>query len=165
MVKINMMCGKRNFAPDWVHIDGQNYDHTVSSDIWLQGYKDVDLIYCSHGIAYFDREEIVKLLLSWRQALKPGGLLRLSTPDWEVLRQMDEPMLGPLYGKMNHPPIYHKTVYDEVGLHLVLDAIGFTHIRRYDHRLTEHAQFDDHSAAYHKGQLISLNIECNAGHR
>lgn len=165
MVKINMMCGKRNFGPDWVHIDGENYDHAVSSDIWLQGYKDVDIIYCSHGIAYFDREEIIPLLKCWHGKLKPGGLLRLATPDWEVLRQMDEPMLGPLYGKMNQPPIYHKTVYDEVGLHLLLDHIGFTKIRRYDHRLTEHAQFDDHSAAYHKGQLISLNIECNAGHR
>jgi len=165
MVKINMMCGKRNFGADWVHIDGQNYDHTVSSDIWLQAYQEVDLIYCSHGIAYFDREEIIPLLKCWHGKLWPGGLLRLSTPDWEVLRQMDAPMLGPLYGKMNQPPIYHKTVYDEIGLHLLLEHTGFTHIRRYDHRLTEHAQFDDHSAAYHKGQLISLNIECNAGHR
>ena len=159
------MCGKRNFGADWVHIDGQNYDHTVSSDIWLQAYQEVDLIYCSHGIAYFDREEIIPLLKCWHGKLWPGGLLRLSTPDWEVLRQMDAPMLGPLYGKMNQPPIYHKTVYDEIGLHLLLEHTGFTHIRRYDHRLTEHAQFDDHSAAYHKGQLISLNIECNAGHR
>lgn len=165
MVKINMMCGKRNFGPDWVHIDSENYDHTVSSDIWLQAYQEVDLIYCSHGIAYFDREEIIPLLKCWHGKLWPGGLLRLSTPDWEVLRQMDAPMLGPLYGKMNQPPIYHKTVYDEIGLHLLLEHTGFTHIRRYDHRLTEHAQFDDHSAAYHKGQLISLNIECNAGHR
>ncbi len=165
MVKINMMCGKRNFGPDWVHIDSENYDHTVSGDIWLQAYQEVDLIYCSHGIAYFDREEIIPLLKCWHGKLWPGGLLRLSTPDWEVLRQMDAPMLGPLYGKMNQPPIYHKTVYDEIGLHLLLEHTGFTHIRRYDHRLTEHAQFDDHSAAYHKGQLISLNIECNAGHR
>ena len=45
MVKINMMCGKRNFGPDWVHIDSENYDHTVSGDIWLQAYQEVDLIY------------------------------------------------------------------------------------------------------------------------
>ena len=88
--------------------------------------------------------------------------MRLATPDWEVLRQMDQPMLGPLYGKMNEPPIYHKTVYDEVGLHLLLEAVGFTKIRRYDHRKTEHAGFDDHSAAYYNGKLISLNMECYA---
>lgn len=156
------MCGKRNFGPDWIHIDGQNYDHTVSSDIWLQAYKDIDLIYCSHGIAYFDREEIIPLLKCWHSKLKPGGVLRLSTPDWEVLRSLSVPLLGPLYGKMNEPPIYHKTVWTQLDLSMALLCAGFKNIHRYDHTKTDHAQFDDHSAAYYEGKLISLNIQCNA---
>lgn len=162
MVKVNMMCGKRNFGKDWIHIDGENYEHTDSSDIWLQAYKDIDLIYCSHGIAYFDREEIVPLLKAWKHKLKPGGLLRLSTPDWDVLRRFDTPMLGPLYGKMNQPPIYHKTIYTYVDLANLLRECGFNLVRLYDHNKTTHAHHDDHSAAYHNGILISLNIEANA---
>lgn len=162
MLKINLMCGPRNFGSDWVHIDGENYDHTDSSDIWLQAYKDIDLIYCSHGIAYFDRQEIIPLLKTWHKKLKPDGILRLSTPDWDVLRGIEQPMLGPMYGKMNQPPIYHKTVWNYTDLTGALVAAGFNNIHRYDHTKTDHAQFDDHSAAYHNGVLISLNVECTA---
>lgn len=164
MVKVNMMCGKRDFGSDWVHVDSQNLPHILNKDILLRDIPDgtVDLIYCSHGIAYFDREEIIPVLKAWRAKLRDGGILRLATPDWDVLKTIDPPMLGPLYGKMNNPPIYHKAVYDEVSLHLLLEHIGFSKIRRYDHGKTDHAQFDDHSAAYHNGVLISLNIECNA---
>lgn len=162
IIKVNLMCGRRNFGKDWIHIDGQNYPHTDSSDIYLQGYKDIDLIYCSHGIAYFDREEIIPLLKTWHKKLKKGGILRLSTPDWDVLRTFSEPMLGPLYGKMNEPPIYHKTVYTENELSNRLRVCGFNFVKRYDHKTTEHQHFDDHAAAYYNGILISLNLEANA---
>ena len=119
------------------------------------------MIYCSHLIAYFDREQIKPILKEWRRVLKRKGVLRIATPDWNVLRRMKDPMLGPLYGKMSDPPIYHKTVYNMGGLRSVLQEAGFKNVRRYDHTLTDHAQFDDHSAAYHNGVLISLNVECH----
>jgi len=162
-IKLHIGCGSRNW-PGWINIDRQNLPHIKHHSVTKLPFKDatVSLIYSSHLIAYFDQKEIIPILKEWNRVLKVGGTLRISTPDWQVMRKFDKPLLGPIFGKMSEPPIYHKTVYDEVGLHLLLDHIGFTHIRRYDHRLTEHAQFDDHSAAYHKGQLISLNIECNA---
>lgn len=158
------MCGKRDFGTDWIHIDGIDFPHTDSSDIMLMGQPphSVDLIYCSHGIAYFDREEIIKLLKAWQRVLKPGGILRLSTPDWDVLRTFERPLVGPLYGKMNNPPIYHKTVWNERELRPVLTECGFTDIRLYDVTKTEHAHIDDHSHAIYQGRYISLNIECNA---
>lgn len=164
MVKINMMCGKRDFGSDWVHVDSQNLPHILNKDILLRDIPDgtVDLIYCSHGIAYFDRDEIIPILQAWKSKLKTGGILRLATPDWRVLRCMDNPLLGPLYGKMNEPAIYHKTVYNYCSLKKLLEDIGFTKIRHYNHKKTDHAQFDDHSAAYYQGILISLNVQCNA---
>lgn len=86
MVKINMMCGKRDFGPDWFHVDGQDFPHIQSNDIYLSAWPDksVDLIYCSHGIAYFDQMEIVPLLHAWKRVLKPGGVLMLATPDWDA---------------------------------------------------------------------------------
>lgn len=163
-VKINMMCGKRNFGKGWYHVDQADFPHILDRDIYLHSFPNssVDLIYCSHGIAYFDREDIVPLLKAWKRVLKKGGILRLATPDWDVLRKMDVPMLGPLYGKMNCPPIYHRTIYTFDSLKRLLVDNGFHYPVRYDHMLTEHAEHDDHSAAYHKGKLISLNMEATA---
>ena len=167
MVKINMMCGKRNFGKGWIHVDGQRLEHVVDRDIYLRKYPELiaDVIYCSHGIAYFDRVEVIPLLKAWHRVLKPGGILRIATPDWDTLRTFAFPMLGPLYGKMNEPPIYHKTVYNYYELSNLLRECGFNFVTKYDHTKTDHAQYDDHSAAYHNGQLISLNVECNARHR
>ena len=77
--------------------------------------------------------------------------------------------IGPLYGKMQmgHETIYHKTTYDFESLEAVLNEAGFVNVKRYDHWLTEHPntgdrtdKYDDHSAAYINGTLISLNVEC-----
>jgi len=175
MVKINMMCGKRNFGPDWVHIDMVNMPHINSKNIYLPEceYEDesVDLIYCSHGIAYFDREEIIPLLQAWKRALKPGGVLRIATTDWDVTRNFTPPVVGPLYGRMkvNNGYVYHKTIYSFSDLTELLSTHGFTNIHKYNHALTEHPntgnradKYDDHSAAYINDILISLNVECNA---
>ncbi|GHV06377.1 hypothetical protein AGMMS50229_11080 [Campylobacterota bacterium] len=46
---------------------------------------------------------------------------------------------------------------------------GFTNIRRYDWRETEHSGIDDYSQAYiphmdrENGTLVSLNVECEKG--
>ena len=71
-MKINIGCGPRNFGKDWIHIDGGDYDHVNSDDIFLKSYDDesIELIYASHFIEYFDRDEIVSLLKSWRKKLK-----------------------------------------------------------------------------------------------
>lgn len=185
MVKINMMCGKRNFGPDWVHIDMANMPHIDNKNIYLPecDFEDesVDLIYCSHGIAYFDREEIIPLLKAWKRVLKPGGVLRISTTDFNTIANMyvnnmagwDSLLkfIGPLFGRMdvNGSLFYHKTVYDFISLNAVLQNVGFGPLRYYSHRLTEHPntgnredKYDDHSAAYINDCLISLNVECKA---
>ena len=151
-----MMCGKRNFGDDWVGIDSQHYPHVTSGDVYLEVWPDesADLIYCSHGIAYFDRDEIVPLLKAWFRVLKPAGKLQISTPDWDVLRTISTPLIGPIYGKMNKPPIYHKTVYNYHELYSVLRKAGFIDIRR-----TE-VYYNDQCLAEYDGKLISLNIEC-----
>lgn len=162
MIKLHLGCGKRDFGPDWYHIDKADFPHIKYNDVTKLDIEDgtVDLIYCSHLIAYFDREEIIEVLKEWKRVLKPGGLLRIATPNWDALRRMSVPLLGPLYGKMGEPVIYHKTVYGYQGLKKVLSDAGFTDIGYYNHKKTDHYKFDDHSAAYYKGILISLNVQC-----
>jgi|TARA_R110001592_G_scaffold363338_1_gene684359 predicted SAM-dependent methyltransferase len=180
MIKINMGCGWRDFGSDWDHIDGGDYSHLDSKDICNLDYKDnsVDLIYSSHVLEYFDRDDVLTLLDEWYRVLKPKGTLRLAVPDFYNMVKLYydgngeypiEEFLGPLYGKMDmgDNKIYHKTTYDEKSLSNVLSSVGFNNIRRYDWReYEEHRLNDDHSQAYkpnmdkENGTLISLNVEC-----
>ena len=168
--KANVGCGKRNFGEDWLHFDGGNFDHVIDQDISLSLLPDeyFHLIYSSHLIAYFDRQQIVELFVSWYNKLKPRGILRLATPNFRVMSRLYlqtnlpiEKILGPMYGRMemNGELIYHKTVWDFRSLAQILNEVGFHGVDYYDHKETEHAQFDDHSAAYIDGNLISLNIQ------
>ena len=176
-MKFNIGCGHRNFGKEWIHIDGENYDHIDSSDIFIKDYQDnsADLIYASHFIEYFDREEVVPLLKRWKNVLIPNGVLRLAVPDFKVYSKLYsdkqyplDSFLGPLYGKMpmGDKTIYHKTTYDYASLATLLKEIGMRNVKKYNWENTEHAQFDDHSQAYlphmdkGNGILMSLNVEC-----
>jgi len=173
-LKINLGCGKRNFGSEWIHIDGNNYDHIDSTDIINFDYSNVEIIYASHVIEYFDRYEILDILINWKSKLKKNGILRLAVPDFEKMSSLYskkkfelDSFLGPLYGRMTMDGnfIYHKTVYDEKSLRNLLKEVGFNKIRRWDWKKTIHSKYDDHSQAYlpkmdkKKGELISLNIE------
>lgn len=176
-MKLHLGCGKRNFGSDWVHIDGGDFPHLHSQDITNLPFPDasVDMIYASHVVEYFDREEVVKLLTEWKRVLKKNGTLRLAVPDFEAMAFLYvnkgfslASFLGPLYGKhvMSGTTIYHKTTYDFKSLNSLLECLGFFDIVRYEWRTTEHSHIDDHSQAYlphmdkENGTLISLNVEC-----
>ena len=176
MIKINMGCGWRDFGKDWVHIDGGDYSHLDSKDIFNLPYEDnsVDLIYASHVIEYFNREEVKDVLNEWIRVLKPNGKLRLAVPNFEAMVNLYlnlgvslNQFLGPLYGEMpmSGEKIYHRTTYDYDVLYDLLESLGLKDIHRYDWRKTSHAEFDDHSQAYiphmdkESGTLISLNVE------
>ena len=176
MIKLHLGCGWRNFGKDWTHIDGGTYDHLDYNSLVNLEFPDntIDLIYSSHAIEYFDREEIIEVFKEWKRVLKPEGVLRLAVPDFEAMINLYheniiklENMLGPLYGKMKmgQETIYHKTVYDFASLSTLLIKCGFRNVRLYDWRETAHKHFDDHSQAYiphmdkENGTLISLNVE------
>ena len=178
-MKINMGCGWRDFGKGWIHIDGGSYEHIDSNDIFVTEYKNnsVDLIYASHFIEYFDREEVVPLLKRWKEVLKPGGVMRLAVPSFSKMASLYikdykshglDSFVGLLYGKMpmGDKTIYHRTTYDFDSLKTVLESVGMREVDYYNWRETEHSQFDDHSQAYlphmdkEKGTLMSLNVEC-----
>lgn len=172
-MKLHLGCGKRDFGSDWIHVDKADYPHVKYNNVVELSFEDntVDVIYASHLFEYFDREEAKQVLKEWHRVLKPEGVLRLAVPDFRALCELYmsghniKRVLGPLYGKIGEPSVYHKTCYDFKSLKEVLLEAGFDGIHRYNWRTTEHSHIDDHSQAYfphmdkENGKLISLNVE------
>ncbi len=178
--KLHLGCGKR-YLDGYIHVDIHNHDHIdfVSKIEKLDMFENeyADLIYASHCIEYFDREEIIEVLKEWKRVLIPGGTLRLAVPDFDSLLKVYldsndlDKVLGPLYGKWDvgeNKYIYHKTVYDIKSLTNLLEDAGFNQVKKWDWKVVfkDQKDFDDHSQAYYphmdkeNGLLVSLNIEC-----
>ena len=178
MIKINMGCGWRNFGSDWIHIDSGDYEHLdyISiTDLSQFENNSVDLIYASHVVEYFDRQQVPSLLKEWKRILKVGGVLRIAVPNFHEISRLYsngsyplDNFVGLLYGRMpmGEETIYHKTVYDFESIQKVLNQCGFKDVKYYDWQNTSHSEFDDHSQAYlphmdkENGVLMSLNVEC-----
>ena len=175
-MKLHLGCGKRDFGEDWTHIDKADFPHIKHHDVTSLPFEDdsCDIIYASHLLEYFDREEVIHVLKEWRRVLKVNGRVRIAVPNFEEMCKLYlsgayklERFLGPLYGKWGEDdPVYHKTTYDLESLSKVLVEAGFQDPHKYDWRSTSHSHVDDHSQAYlphmdkEKGTLMSLNVEC-----
>lgn len=175
MTKLHLGCGKR-YIPGFVHIDVVEYDHIdhVTSIDNLSVFEDnsVDLIYNCHVLEHFKRREVNRVLSEWYRVLKPSGILRTAVPDFEKLVQLYQQnkdlsqIIGPLFGNMNYLYNIHYNVFDYETLGTELANVGFIEYKKYDWRITEHAEYDDFSQAYiphmdkGNGLLISLNVEC-----
>jgi predicted SAM-dependent methyltransferase len=177
-MKLHLGCDKR-YIPGFVHIDLADYPHIDHRHdvrtLPMIASGTAEVVYACHILEYFDRVEVLDVLAEWKRVLKPDGVLRLAVPDFEALiavygelRDLNR-IIGPLYGRWPVPgagtTIYHRTVYDFASLQAVLETAGFTGVRRYDWRDTEHRDVDDYSQAYvphmdkAHGRLISLNVE------
>jgi predicted SAM-dependent methyltransferase len=178
MLKINIGCGHTNFGEDWEHIDNIDEPHIKSHDITKLPYEDnsVDILYSSHTLEYFDREEAIEVLREWYRVLRMGGKAYISVPDFWTMSELYyknniplHKLLGPLYGKIdsNGNIIYHKTVWDYQSLGDYLRMVGFRRIDKWsigdEYSLGERKNIDfdtynDCSNAEINGNKISLNI-------
>jgi predicted SAM-dependent methyltransferase len=180
-LKLHLGCWKR-YIPGFTHVDLCDLPHIDhKADVAsLPMFNDgtAELIYASHVLEYYDREQARQVLTEWRRVLRTGGVLRLAVPDFAILIQVYRKtedlskVLGPLYGRMaietpakHTVTLYHKTVYDFASLKRILEETGFRQVQRYDWRQTIHKDYDDFSQAYFphmdktNGLLISLNVE------
>ncbi len=174
-MKLHLGCGKR-FIAGFVHIDAVDYPHidhvaTIDNLSFIQN-QSVDLIYTCHVLEHFKRRDIGRVLAEWYRLLKPGGILRVSVPDFEKLCEVYQKekninlVIGALFGRQDYLYNIHYNVFDFTTLEKALKESGFSDIKRYDWKKTEHADMDDFSQAYiphmdkENGTLISLNVEC-----
>lgn len=173
-MKLHLGCGPRHI-PGFIHIDAIEYphvDHVATIDnLSFIGNDSVELIYTCHVLEHFRRKDVARVVREWWRVLTPGGKLRVSVPDFARLcdvyqkSQDINQVIGPIFGRQDYLYNIHYNVFDETSLRALLTDCGYSDVRRYDWRDTEHADIDDYSQAYvphmdkDRGVLISLNVE------
>jgi len=174
-MKLHLGCGM-TYIPGFIHVDVIKYPHVDYvqsidnlSDIFCD--NSISLIYCCHVLEHFHRKRVLNVLNEWYRILEPSGILRISVPDFEKLCEVYTEtkdinyVIGPIIGRQDYLYNVHYNIFDYNSLEKALLTTGFSIIRRYDWRDTEHSNVDDYSQAYiphmdkENGKLISLNVE------
>ena len=174
MIKIHLGCGEK-ILDGFINIDIVKKKPQVIIDdvstLKTIEQDSVDLIYACHVLEHFSRTEILNILETWNSKMKKGGIIRISVPDFDSIflhykknKNLDS-LIGLLYGGQRNEYDYHKVVFNFDTLSELLKKAGFSNVKRYEWRETEHSHIDDYSQAYLPhlekdiGLLMSLNIE------
>jgi len=133
-------------------------------DTWLDGYDNLDgqrgesiypltryaddsadVIRCSHTLEHFAIAEIPHILREWVRVLKPGGILKLAVPNFRWIceaylgqRQcaQNAPIASFVMGGQQHATDYHKSIFDEHNLRLLMTNVGLVEIEPWLSELT-----------------------------
>lgn len=96
-----------------------------------------DVVYSSHVLEHFKKEESLPLLTEWTRVLKPSGELQLFVPnlEWAALQIVhgicDEFVLNCIFGRQEYPEDYHHTGFTPDRIKHLLSQLP---IERYDLR-------------------------------
>lgn len=175
-MKLHVGCGNV-ILPGWANLDampGPRVD-VVDDAQTLRSIPQgsVDLLYASHILDHFSRNDTDAVLRLWHSRLRPGGTLRLAVSDFaasvEQYRETGDlpALLGLLVGGHKDEFDRHGTAFDRQSLTDALLRTGFVNVDLWDWRKVDHAEHDDFSRAYlphmdMSGRLMSLNLEAAA---
>lgn len=176
MINLHIGCGKKKLK-GFINIDiDPNNKPDVICDIYdidkLYKKDSVDEIYMCHILEHIKRYDVDKIISKLYSILRPGGILRISVPDFEscvehYIKNKNIPsILGLICGGQKDNYDNHHVIFDFNYLKTKLDFIGFHDVRRYEPFQFLPDDFDDYSKAFlphmdRNGQLMSLNVMCN----
>jgi predicted SAM-dependent methyltransferase len=89
-VKLHLACGPHYFQ-GWTNIDIESQVADVIHDLRLAlPYADntVDFIFTEHFFEHIDKDQGLQFLVDCYRVLKPGGRIRISTPDLRYMAQI-----------------------------------------------------------------------------
>ncbi|MBL8324406.1 MAG: methyltransferase domain-containing protein [Rubrivivax sp.] len=123
-------------------------------------------IYASHVLEHFDYvEALPRALAEWHRALAPGGVLRLSVPDIDILAHLllqrhvldvnqRFQVMRMIFGGQTHAHDHHRVGLNQDFMAAYLSRAGFVNLQR----VSRHGLFADTSETVVLGTPISLNI-------
>ena len=137
----------------------------------MEGFKNAsaEIIYAAHVLEHIPRTHVITVLEEWRRVLKPGGILRLSVPDFMVLAELYLyegvsmwRITGPLHGRQDYVANTHFVSFDYEYLAWMLGVAGYHNIRHWHPAQDHPSGYDDISLARIDLRYISLNVEATA---
>ncbi len=172
MPHLHLGCGTRRLL-GYIHVDSRSeVKPDVVADVTdLHHFSDdyADLIYACHVLEHVSKPDVGRTLTEWHRVLKPGGVLRLSVPDFDVMARLylEEGvhlirLLGLLYGGQDYQGNAHHSTYNYETLAHRLAIVGFHSVRRWRPKKVLPKGYDDYSLAKINGKSVSLNIEATA---
>ncbi len=171
-IYVNVGCGDSS-GKEFINVDVLPYPnihhiHDIA-DLSMFADNSVDLIYASHVVEHIPRESFNSTIKEWQRALKPGGILRISVPDFDKLIAVYEgnerDILTVRDQVLGQKPPYdnHYTLWNFAHAQKTFSDLGFAEIRRWDSATANHHDFKDRSSRQlnsgGKEIAISLNVE------
>lgn len=140
-MRLNLGSGP-NGLPGFVNIDASEEHVDVPGACYLQGAvfpladTDVDEIRASHILEHFSHTQVCEVLENWVGALKPGGLLRVAVPNFELIADRylsgeEVNTLGYIMGGHVDENDKHGCLFDEDFLRAVLEQAGLVEIQHW----------------------------------
>lgn len=172
-LNLHLGCGRINH-PAFVNVDGAYFPHVHHirrlDDLSPFADSTVNFIYASHCLEHFEYGGVPTVLREWRRVLQPGGIARISVPDFDTMvdayvqggrkvPDIEVYLLGGHGNKYN----YHLALFNEARLSSLLIEAGFSQVRRWERDQDEFASMPDASAMIiplGQGAVpLSLNLE------
>lgn len=171
---LHVGCGDVD-APHYINLDARPLPHVhiVQEDLTdLRAIPDasLDLVYMCHVLEHVGRMELLRTVQEMARVLKPGGVLRISVPDLDLITALyercgrDLKVVAPaLMGGQDYPWNFHYSAFNREFLTDLLQRGGFAGVRPWDPASASHHGFTDWSSGtipYPGGEHpVSLNLE------
>lgn len=152
--RLHLACGG-NLMDGWANIDLEGPARVIKLDLTAPlpvGSDTMDRIYSEHFIEHIERSAAERLLAECHRALRPGGVLRISTPDLRfITEQYRSGRLDEWHDVNWHPDSPcrllndsmrlwgHHFLYDEAELRAVFARAGFSEVATRGWRQSPHA--------------------------
>lgn len=147
MTRLHLGCGAK-YLEGYVNIDFPASEHTVLRDLIADEYADIqglayprnslDEIRLHHVFEHFSRPTALALLCRWRDWLRPGGMVRIETPDaMASIRLMTSPLysfdskqqvMRHLFGSHEAAWAVHADGWYREKFKITLEKLGFVGI-------------------------------------
>lgn len=167
-MKLHLCAGGKKLQ-GFISIDVRKEQADIISDMRQLPYDDnsIDEIYICHGIEHLSFKDVDRALREYKRVLVPGGLLRLSLPDFNQLVKVAQKVglrfaRHALMGGQEYAENFHYSVWDKQTLAEALIRAGFSHIHPYNPDNFLPRYFRDWSVGTIAGIPVSLNLVAEA---